>query len=210
MARRGRAWGNALGGYRTQARDSKGRFASGTSRRKVSRKKATRKKVARRQAPRQKWGAKTQFSSGGITYQTHRRTTILASGTTVKGNMFIAPIPQKQLEVNAFQGKKLIGYADARYSRKRGIVVENIFVDSPYRGRGVSDGLLKGADVKFRGSKITASTYRTAQGQRLAQRMSSKGMADSAAYRASSSTSGANLAQDFKDRQEMLQGKRLF
>lgn len=29
MARRGRAWGNALGGYKRQARDSKGRFGSG-------------------------------------------------------------------------------------------------------------------------------------------------------------------------------------
>lgn len=27
--RRGRAWGNALGGYRRQRRDSKGRFSSG-------------------------------------------------------------------------------------------------------------------------------------------------------------------------------------
>lgn len=120
--------------------------------------------------------------------------------------MFIAPKPQRQLEVNAFQGNKLVGFADARYSRSRGIVLENIYIDAPYRGRGISGNLIKGADVKYNGAKLTASTYRTAQGQRLA---TSRGLAQGA-YKASSADTGANLVQDFMDRREILQGKRLF
>lgn len=90
--RRGRAWGNALGGYKRQRRDGKGRFASGkvggSSRRGPSRTKSSPKRRSSTSSNIRK-AKRRKYSKSDLNKQLQRnhRTTVAASFAGVYGGM---------------------------------------------------------------------------------------------------------------------------
>lgn len=163
---------------RNYKRDARGRFAKVSSRKKAP--KSTLKK------------------SSGVTYHSKRGIAIVTIGSNSKGNLFFAPIPMRTIETQAFKNGKLIGFADSRVTRKRGVVVENIYVAKPNRGSGVSTGLLKSVSSVSAGRQLTASAYQTRSGTRLASRQG----ANVSRVKAAAAGTTANMDASYRMRME--------
>ena len=143
------AWGNALGGFRRQRRDARGRFAGGKS---VSRKKVSRKKVSRKT---------TVSRSNGTTYRTtHKRG--LFGGTTVS--------------TTAYRGREYRGSVEG-FHRNGKATVDFLYVSPSQRGNGVSKALVSRQVYHARrhGLVVHAPSDRSDGGQKFIDRNSMAG-----------------------------------
>ena len=147
------AWGNALGGFRRQRRDARGRFAGGKiasrSKKKVIRSK---KKVARKT---------TVSRSNGTTYRTtHQRG--LLGGTTVT--------------TTAYRGREYRGSVEG-FHRNGKATVDFLYVTPSQRGKGVSKALVSRQVYHARkhGLTVHAPGDRSDGGQKFIDRNSITG-----------------------------------
>lgn len=153
-------WGNALGGWKRQTRDARGRFGSGKGgpskklKHPYGKKSAPKSKKSSRKEPKKQV---TRSRKNGITYETTRKSGLLGSTTHTK----------------AYRGREFVGYADGGVNRKRTKAsFENIYVEPKYRGSGVSGGLIsrQSRALKSYGAPVSVTGDRSDGGQKLVER----------------------------------------
>lgn len=133
---------------RSYKRDTRGRFAR------------TNSKAPKRIANR----------VGGVTYETKKKVYPLTITTSGTGSIRIYPKPMRVLETKAYKGKALLGQTNTRVRRKSA-TVEQIHVDQAHRGKGIAKEMLRHQEKALRGKPLGSSSYRSADGERLARKM---------------------------------------
>lgn len=188
-------WGNALGGWRRQRRNSKGQFSGGssskikaaksTAKKKSDSKKSDSKNTAKKAAPKRTPRKKTTISrSNGTTYRTTQTKGLIPGRSTV--------------ETVAYHQGEFKGSLSGYHSKKGGTKVDFLYVAEPYRGTGVSQGLASRQlyHARRNGGGISVTGQRSVGGQKFVDRNQAKGVKINSRDRSMSSTEITQLMED--------------
>lgn len=144
-----RLWGNALGGWRKQARDSNGRFGHGKTG-SLSRKKSVRGKS--RKTPRSQYSRTTKNS---VQYDTKVRKRY-SGGYTV--------------DTYAHKKGSLVGYTNTSVRGGEAKIV-NVYLTKENRGKGLSKEMLGIHQGSLKNNSLAVSRNRSLDGDRLAKNL---------------------------------------
>lgn len=166
----GRAWGNALGGWRKQTRMANGRFGRGKSGFKA------------RRAAKKKYLKPTISRHNGTTYKTTK------SRTLIPGTYLVS--------TKAYHRGEFRGIANSTHKKNK-VILDDLYVMPGHRGTGMSNQLVNRQmrHAKLTGKPIEVTGLRSDGGQKFVQRNSVKGV--SVKTREKRSSKDITAAMDF-------------